>query len=137
MIGVPRGYTCKQALFLREASTYSAIVGDFTGLLAWILMGIFAFTFVFFTIFYLRTRKELHAIQKGGLRPPTQVPAPHPPPAPSVVLCPSCKMENRAKARFCRSCGSSLSPTTTNCPHCGESNSRIARFCRRCGKPLR
>lgn len=137
MIGILTIRLLPQAFFLREAPIHSAIVGDFTGFLAWILMAIFAFTFVFFTFFYLRTRKELHAIQKGGLRPPIQVRVPRAPPAPSVVLCPSCKTENRAKARFCRGCGASLQPSTTICPHCGESNSLIARFCRRCGKPLR
>jgi len=126
-----------QASFLHEVSIHSTLFSNFADLLAWILMAIFACTFVFFTYFYLRTRKELHVLQKRGLRPPMQVRVPPVPPAPSVVLCPSCKTENRAKARFCRSCGSSLQPSPTICPHCGESNSATARFCRRCGKPLR
>src|SRR5262249_22004423 len=47
--------------------------------------------------------------------------------------CPNCAAENPARARFCMSCGSELSPL---CPSCGAENPAGAKFCIECGTAL-
>src|SRR5690348_11701360 len=50
----------------------------------------------------------------------------------SAVICPSCQSENRAAARFCRTCGVSLAGS---CPDCGAPLDPGQRFCDSCGRP--
>jgi hypothetical protein len=64
------------------------------------------------------------------------------------MKCPTCGLENRPDARFCKQCGHVLStrqedthpghspPRPTICPACGATAKPRARFCPRCGKPL-
>src|SRR5688572_26987107 len=47
--------------------------------------------------------------------------------------CPSCGTENPDRARFCMSCGATLSPS---CPNCGAENPPGAKFCIECGTGL-
>src|SRR5262249_18256203 len=47
--------------------------------------------------------------------------------------CPSCGVENRAGARFCRSCGSTLDRA---CPSCGAATEPGQAFCDSCGTRL-
>jgi class 3 adenylate cyclase/tetratricopeptide (TPR) repeat protein len=47
------------------------------------------------------------------------------------VICPSCQSENRAAARFCRTCGVSLA---ASCPDCGAALDPGQRFCDACGR---
>jgi class 3 adenylate cyclase/tetratricopeptide (TPR) repeat protein len=49
------------------------------------------------------------------------------------VQCPSCTVENRAGARFCRGCGA---PLATRCPSCGAPHEPGQRFCDTCGGAL-
>jgi class 3 adenylate cyclase len=46
------------------------------------------------------------------------------------LICPSCETENRAGARFCRACGTSLQQA---CPACGTASGPGQRFCDECG----
>jgi serine/threonine protein kinase len=50
-----------------------------------------------------------------------------------TFLCPTCGTANRPTARFCQSCGGSLS---LHCPHCGARNRSMAQFCQQCGLRL-
>ena len=50
-----------------------------------------------------------------------------------MVLCPSCKHENRSGRKFCVHCGAGLELA---CPSCGASAEPGERFCGECGKPL-
>ena len=62
------------------------------------------------------------------------------------MKCPTCGLENRPEAQFCKQCGqpleSQVAPTAppaisgTVCPACGATAKPRARFCPRCGKPL-
>jgi class 3 adenylate cyclase/tetratricopeptide (TPR) repeat protein len=47
--------------------------------------------------------------------------------------CPQCGAANAAVARFCMSCGGSLS---ASCPSCGADTPAQARFCIACGSPV-
>ena len=47
--------------------------------------------------------------------------------------CPNCQTDNPESARFCSSCGHSL---TLNCPNCSTENSLNANFCINCGQPI-
>ena len=49
------------------------------------------------------------------------------------MICPSCRAENNAEAKFCEECGNSLS---RSCAHCGKPLSTKAKFCPACGKPF-
>lgn len=49
------------------------------------------------------------------------------------ATCPKCKTDNDHDAKFCDSCGQSLSNTCTNCDH---PNDPDARFCDNCGTPF-
>ncbi|MBE0549839.1 MAG: zinc-ribbon domain-containing protein, partial [Rubrivivax sp.] len=58
-------------------------------------------------------------------------------------LCPTCGVENRDSAKFCRGCGRSLVPLvaeptqpTVACPACASPNSPGATFCTKCGRGL-
>jgi membrane protease subunit (stomatin/prohibitin family) len=51
------------------------------------------------------------------------------------TACPSCKAANPAGARFCNSCGASMSGNKT-CPGCKAENPAGARFCGGCGAKL-
>jgi class 3 adenylate cyclase len=46
------------------------------------------------------------------------------------LICPSCEAENRAGARFCRACGTTLRRA---CPACGTAADPGQRFCDECG----
>ena len=49
------------------------------------------------------------------------------------MICPSCRAENNAEAKFCEECGNSLS---RSCAHCGKPLSTKAKFRPACGKPF-
>jgi class 3 adenylate cyclase/tetratricopeptide (TPR) repeat protein len=49
------------------------------------------------------------------------------------VSCPSCQAENRAGARFCRTCGT---PLEQACPACGAAVAEGQAFCDACGHNL-
>jgi class 3 adenylate cyclase len=49
------------------------------------------------------------------------------------VICPSCEVENRSAARFCRACGE---PLARACPACGVAVGADQRFCDACGHNL-
>lgn len=58
-------------------------------------------------------------------------------------VCPSCRAQNSANARFCASCGSDLQAVSTPtcaqnkfCTSCGSQNADTARFCCSCGSTL-
>jgi class 3 adenylate cyclase/tetratricopeptide (TPR) repeat protein len=50
-----------------------------------------------------------------------------------TVICPSCRHENTAAARFCDRCAT---PLAARCPSCGAHNEPGARFCNQCGAAL-
>ncbi len=73
--------------------------------------------------------------QTGGL--------PLAPTAPTQVaraVCASCGATNRGNARFCQTCGKSLTARAAEpgitCAQCGARNRHTARVCQQCGKPL-
>ena len=49
------------------------------------------------------------------------------------VLCGACGTENDPDAKYCKSCGASLS---LRCPACGQPTEPGAKFCENCGKKL-
>ena len=49
------------------------------------------------------------------------------------MQCPRCRAENRARAQFCRECGTRLEAV---CPACGLRVEPTSRFCDACGAPL-
>src|SRR5262249_22976819 len=49
------------------------------------------------------------------------------------VICPSCRHENTAGARFCDRCAT---PLAARCPSCGAHNEPGARFCNQCAAAL-
>ncbi|HEY1405354.1 MAG TPA: SPFH domain-containing protein [Spirochaetota bacterium] len=53
--------------------------------------------------------------------------------APSVI-CPECKAENKAGAKFCASCGKEM--VSAKCPKCNAALSAGAKFCPECGTPV-
>jgi len=53
--------------------------------------------------------------------------------ASTARACPSCAAENPARAQFCMSCGTPLTP---RCAGCGAENPEGARFCIECGSAL-
>jgi class 3 adenylate cyclase len=55
--------------------------------------------------------------------------------APQPSICAACGAENRATAKFCGSCGGSL--TDVPCPDCGTPNPAGQAFCDECGRPLK
>src|SRR5262249_50137019 len=48
-------------------------------------------------------------------------------------LCPGCRFENSAGAKFCGACGAALTPA---CPRCGTKNPSAFKFCSECGSAL-
>ena len=65
-----------------------------------------------------------------------------PAPAPAVMKCPSCGLDNKPEVRFCKSCGASLSRQTpeslapkkpTFCSQCGSPLKPGKSFCGNCG----
>jgi class 3 adenylate cyclase/tetratricopeptide (TPR) repeat protein len=48
-------------------------------------------------------------------------------------LCPACRFENAAGAKFCGACGA---PLTLACPRCGTKNPPAFKFCSECGSAL-
>lgn len=51
-------------------------------------------------------------------------------PMTASMICPTCRHNNAADARFCSECGTSL---PKRCPSCGESSPDSAKFCQSCG----
>ena len=51
------------------------------------------------------------------------------------LACSACGEPNDADAKFCDSCGESITRTTT-CANCGTDNDPAARFCDQCGRSL-
>jgi class 3 adenylate cyclase/tetratricopeptide (TPR) repeat protein len=49
------------------------------------------------------------------------------------VLCPACRFENTAAAKFCGACGARLA---AGCPQCGTENPPTFKFCSECGTAL-
>jgi membrane protease subunit (stomatin/prohibitin family) len=89
----------------------------------------------------------------GGQAAAPAQPGPPPPPGPGfagggagfagpstptapTTNCPSCDAANAAGAKFCASCGTSLSPPVAACPSCGSENSPAAKFCSSCGTAM-
>ncbi|MHB8572930.1 MAG: SPFH domain-containing protein [Candidatus Dormibacteria bacterium] len=57
--------------------------------------------------------------------------------APQVqVRCPGCGALNAEAARFCSSCGTSMTPAALSCPECKAENAPGAKFCANCGHNL-
>ncbi len=52
---------------------------------------------------------------------------------PSMGQCDNCGRDNKATARFCAGCGSSV---TRSCASCGHELDADARFCEDCGSPV-
>ena len=52
---------------------------------------------------------------------------------PQAPPCPACRFENPAGAKFCGSCGASL---TSGCSRCGTLNPPTFKFCSQCGAAL-
>ena len=50
-----------------------------------------------------------------------------------AAVCPQCKAECAADAKFCEKCGA---PLVKTCPQCGAQLSADAQFCKDCGKKL-
>ena len=48
------------------------------------------------------------------------------------MVCPGCGLENTEGARYCRDCGTGLSPL---CSNCGSRLPEGARYCESCGEP--
>jgi membrane protease subunit (stomatin/prohibitin family) len=96
----------------------------------------------------------------GGQAAAPMQPGPPPPPAPGfagggggyvgpgaaggaasaegadAVVCSNCHAANVAGAKFCISCGTSLTPPKVVCANCQADNPAGARFCASCGQPL-
>ena len=49
------------------------------------------------------------------------------------MRCPKCQYENKAKAKFCRKCGSALEFI---CPKCKHINEPDSMFCEECGTKI-
>jgi len=49
------------------------------------------------------------------------------------MICPSCRSDNAASAKFCSQCGERLAIV---CPACGTESAPTARFCSECGAPV-
>jgi len=56
-----------------------------------------------------------------------------PAPAPAGLVCPACRAQNLAGARFCSACGR---PLQSICPKCGVPAEASARFCPSCGAKI-
>jgi hypothetical protein len=52
---------------------------------------------------------------------------------PSPAVCPVCRFENPAPAKFCGGCGARLAAV---CPGCRAENPLTFKFCSECGSPL-
>lgn len=50
-----------------------------------------------------------------------------------MVVCPSCKTQCDAEAKFCPNCGK---PLNNICPKCGAQIKPGSKFCSECGQPL-
>jgi membrane protease subunit (stomatin/prohibitin family) len=67
---------------------------------------------------------------------------PAPPTGPSSgggaagVVCASCHAPNAPGAKFCSSCGTSLTPKAVHCTQCGTAGAPGAKFCANCGGAL-
>ena len=50
--------------------------------------------------------------------------------------CQHCGAENSDQARFCQTCGKSLTPVSRTCAACGAVNTETAKFCVSCGQAM-
>lgn len=50
-----------------------------------------------------------------------------------AVVCPNCKAQMSAGAKFCSKCGAKLN---TKCPNCGANTAEGSAFCSECGQKL-
>lgn len=62
-------------------------------------------------------------------------------PAPEAAYCPACHAANKQGAKFCNSCGASMTPpepkpTEKTCPGCGAVVPDGSKFCTECGMSL-
>lgn len=62
-------------------------------------------------------------------------------PAPEAAYCPACHAANKQGAKFCNSCGASMTPPEPKpagktCPGCGAAVSDGSKFCTECGMSL-
>ncbi len=62
-------------------------------------------------------------------------------PAPEAAYCPACHAANKQGAKFCNSCGASMTPpepkpTEKICPGCGAAVPDGSKFCTECGMSL-
>ncbi len=63
--------------------------------------------------------------------------APAAPATGGVIICPKCKAQNPAGAKFCAGCGATLSaPSPKFCPKCGDPVKAGEKFCDKCGAKL-
>ena len=74
----------------------------------------------------------------GGMQPGASVMQS---PAPDAAYCPACHAANKAGAKFCNSCGASMTPPPPEpkqdvCPGCGSAVSAGSKFCPECGTSL-
>lgn len=95
----------------------------------------------------------MEAVARRADQPGHAPPAPRPPvpSRPIALLCPRCRRQTPASARFCTHCGQPLAPgptqvrpapapqptgSWTRCPSCGALNQPQHRFCTQCGGRL-
>lgn len=62
-------------------------------------------------------------------------------PAPEAAYCPACHAANKQGAKFCNSCGASMTPPEPKpagktCPGCGAAVPDGSKFCTKCGMSL-
>ena len=62
-------------------------------------------------------------------------------PAPEAAYCPACHAANKQGAKFCNSCGASMTPPEPKpagktCPGCGAAVPDGSKFCTECGMSL-
>lgn len=55
---------------------------------------------------------------------------------PAKVLCPHCRGENAAQARYCSSCGKEMAAAGKSCPKCKTQLQGNVKFCPECGASL-
>ena len=54
----------------------------------------------------------------------------------AALECASCHAQNPAGAKFCSTCGASLTPKGVHCTQCGTAAALAAKFCANCGGAL-
>ncbi|MES2120847.1 MAG: zinc-ribbon domain-containing protein [Pseudomonadota bacterium] len=65
---------------------------------------------------------------------PRQDPAPSSQAPTRVLVCPKCRADNAADARFCTQCGERFGGAEAACGKCGAKMAANAKFCPDCGE---